>query len=231
MLGGVTIERLLQDDIARQRHFSAVQPRPAATRGHPDVMFMTARAKLGDAHTAEEALAWLTPQERLAVRRGPRSVPRAGEARESRHAGPAGVALGVVGAPAVDRSSEIPRLWRRPLRLRLLHPGRRATNAAHMHTAGACSRPLLAVTAASSIALVAHAGAPEPTTRCAAAASLVNIGMVAPQVVAKCGSRRTRASRRSRRRVRTPKGTIAASARCASSAGPTIAATASFRRC
>jgi membrane glycosyltransferase len=67
MLGGITMERLLRDDIARQRHFSAVQPRPAATRGHPDVMFMTARAKLGDAHTAEEALAWLTPQERLAV--------------------------------------------------------------------------------------------------------------------------------------------------------------------
>jgi membrane glycosyltransferase len=67
MLGGVTIERLLKDDIARQRHFSAAQPRPAATRGHPDVMFMTARAKLADAHTVEEALAWLTPQERLAV--------------------------------------------------------------------------------------------------------------------------------------------------------------------
>ena len=67
MLGGVTIERLLKDDIARQRHFSATQPRPEATRGHPDVMFMTARAKLADAHTVAEALAWLTPQERLAV--------------------------------------------------------------------------------------------------------------------------------------------------------------------
>jgi hypothetical protein len=30
-------------------------------------MFMTARAKLGDAHTAEEALGWLSPAERLAV--------------------------------------------------------------------------------------------------------------------------------------------------------------------
>jgi membrane glycosyltransferase len=67
MLRGVTIERLLRDDIARQRHFSVVQPRPPGTRGHPDVMFMTARAKLGDAHTIAEALAWLTPQERLAV--------------------------------------------------------------------------------------------------------------------------------------------------------------------
>ncbi len=67
MLDGVTIERLLRDDLARQRHFSAVQPRAPATRGHPDVMFMTARAKLGDAHTVEEALGWLTAQERLAV--------------------------------------------------------------------------------------------------------------------------------------------------------------------
>jgi membrane glycosyltransferase len=67
LLDGVTIERLLSDEIARQRHFAAVQPRPPATRGHPDVMFITARAKLGDAHTAAEALSWLSQPERLAV--------------------------------------------------------------------------------------------------------------------------------------------------------------------
>ena len=67
MLDGVTIERLVSDEVARQRHFAAVQPRPPATRGHPDVMFITARAKLGDAHTAAEALSWLSPPERLAV--------------------------------------------------------------------------------------------------------------------------------------------------------------------
>jgi len=67
LLDGVTIERLLSDEVARQRHFAAVQPRPPATRGHPDVMFITARAKLGDAHTAAEALSWLSPPERLAV--------------------------------------------------------------------------------------------------------------------------------------------------------------------
>jgi membrane glycosyltransferase len=67
LLDGITIERLLSDEIARQRHFAAVQPRPSATRGHPDVMFITARAKLGDAHTAAEALSWLSPPERLAV--------------------------------------------------------------------------------------------------------------------------------------------------------------------
>jgi len=67
LLDGVTIERLLADELARQRHFAAVLPRPPATRGHPDVMFITARAKLGDAQTAAEALSWLTPPERLAV--------------------------------------------------------------------------------------------------------------------------------------------------------------------
>lgn len=67
LLDGVTIERLLSDELARQRHFGAVQPRPAPTRGHPDVMFITARAKLADAQTAGEALSWLTPPERLAV--------------------------------------------------------------------------------------------------------------------------------------------------------------------
>jgi membrane glycosyltransferase len=67
LLAGITIERLLSDEVARQRHFAAVLPRPPATRGHPDVMFITARAKLGDAHTAAEALSWLSPPERLAV--------------------------------------------------------------------------------------------------------------------------------------------------------------------
>jgi membrane glycosyltransferase len=67
LLDGVTIERVLSDELARQRHFAAVQPRPPPTRGHPDVMFITARAKLADAHTAAEALSWLTPPEQLAV--------------------------------------------------------------------------------------------------------------------------------------------------------------------
>jgi membrane glycosyltransferase len=67
LLRGVTVDRLLGDELARQRHFAAVQPRPAPMRGHPDVMYITARAKLADAQTAAEALSWLTPPERLAV--------------------------------------------------------------------------------------------------------------------------------------------------------------------
>jgi len=67
IVAGATIVRLIEDDLARQHHFGGVLPRPAATRGHPDVMLMTACAKLGDAHTVAEALSWLTPPERLAV--------------------------------------------------------------------------------------------------------------------------------------------------------------------
>jgi membrane glycosyltransferase len=63
----VTIEALLRDEEARQRHFAAVVPRPPAPRGKPDVLLMAARAKVADARTASEALSWLTPAERLAV--------------------------------------------------------------------------------------------------------------------------------------------------------------------
>lgn len=67
VVDGATFMHLVDDDLARQRHFSGVLPRPAPTRGHPDVMVMTARAKLADAHTVAEAIGWLTPPERLAV--------------------------------------------------------------------------------------------------------------------------------------------------------------------
>lgn len=66
-LEGLNLERLMRDELARQRHFAGVLPRPPATRGHPDVVFITARAKLGDARTAAEALAWLSPAERMVV--------------------------------------------------------------------------------------------------------------------------------------------------------------------
>jgi membrane glycosyltransferase len=62
-----TLEHLVADENARQRHFAAVLPRPPAARGKPDVTFMTARAKLADARNVHEALSWLAPPERLAV--------------------------------------------------------------------------------------------------------------------------------------------------------------------
>jgi membrane glycosyltransferase len=66
-IGAITVERLLRDDRARQRHFAGVTPRPQAARGKPDIALLSARAKLADAHSQEEAMHWLTPPERLAV--------------------------------------------------------------------------------------------------------------------------------------------------------------------
>jgi len=66
-LQGATIEHLLGDEPARQRHFGAVLPRPPAQRGKPDVAYLTARAKLADARNVHEALGWLSAPERLAV--------------------------------------------------------------------------------------------------------------------------------------------------------------------
>jgi membrane glycosyltransferase len=67
MLHAVTIERLLGDETARQRHFAAVLPRPPPQRGKPDVAYLTSRAKLADARNVHEALGWLSAPERLAV--------------------------------------------------------------------------------------------------------------------------------------------------------------------
>ncbi len=67
LVEAATMQRLIEDAEACERHFASVLPRRAPTRGHPDVMLMTARAKVGDAHGVAEALYWLTPPERLAV--------------------------------------------------------------------------------------------------------------------------------------------------------------------
>src|SRR5262245_2039770 len=66
-LQAATIEHLLGDEVARQRHFAVVLPRPPAQRGKPDVAYLTARAKLADARNVHEALGWLAAPERLAV--------------------------------------------------------------------------------------------------------------------------------------------------------------------
>lgn len=66
-LAPLTLERLLVDEAARQRHFANVTPRPPAPRGEPDLPYLTARAKLSDARTVGEALEWLTPPERAVV--------------------------------------------------------------------------------------------------------------------------------------------------------------------
>ncbi len=52
---------------ARLRHIEDNLPRPADPPGQPDPHFFTARQKLADATTLEEALQWLTPLERVEV--------------------------------------------------------------------------------------------------------------------------------------------------------------------
>jgi membrane glycosyltransferase len=63
----VTIERLLGDEAARQRHFAVVLPHPPPQRGKPDVAQLTGRAKIADARNLHEALGWLAAPERLAA--------------------------------------------------------------------------------------------------------------------------------------------------------------------
>ena len=52
---------------ARLAHIYGNLPRPADPRGRPDPHAFTAEQKLVDARTLEEALAWLTPIERVEV--------------------------------------------------------------------------------------------------------------------------------------------------------------------
>ena len=62
-----TIESLLKDSSARIAHFHTLLQRPPGPRGQPDVDRLTARAKVEEATSVREALAWLTPRERLAL--------------------------------------------------------------------------------------------------------------------------------------------------------------------
>jgi Protein of unknown function (DUF2845) len=78
----------------------------------------------------------------------------------------------------------------------------------HICTRPAHARGLTAVTAAMLLALVAQPAArADDTMRCGSV--LINIGMVAPQVAAKCGMPKDKNVTEIPRRVRTPKGTVA----------------------
>jgi membrane glycosyltransferase len=63
---------LAHDREARLTHISGNLPRPADPRGHPDPFAFTAEQKLKDARWLDEALAWLTPVERVEVAGNPR---------------------------------------------------------------------------------------------------------------------------------------------------------------
>ncbi|GJM23224.1 MAG: glucans biosynthesis glucosyltransferase H [Planctomycetota bacterium] len=66
-LEGVDLDLLAADPLARRRHFDALEPWPASPPGQPDVERLTARAKLADATSLEQALGWLDKRERLVL--------------------------------------------------------------------------------------------------------------------------------------------------------------------
>jgi len=59
------------DPAARLRHLSGNLPPPSAVPGHPDADLLTARQKLHDAQTLDDALGWLAPRERIWVAADP----------------------------------------------------------------------------------------------------------------------------------------------------------------
>jgi membrane glycosyltransferase len=61
------LRHLARNREARLTHINGNLARPADPRGHPDPFAFTAEQKLKDARSLEEALAWLTPVERVEV--------------------------------------------------------------------------------------------------------------------------------------------------------------------
>jgi membrane glycosyltransferase len=61
------LRALAQDARKRVTHLATNLPAPAPVRGNPDAERLTAEQKLRDARTLDEALAWLTPRERVFV--------------------------------------------------------------------------------------------------------------------------------------------------------------------
>ncbi|HEX7114446.1 MAG TPA: glucans biosynthesis glucosyltransferase MdoH [Steroidobacter sp.] len=64
---------------ARYAHISGNLPRPPESRGHPDPHRLTAERKVQEARTLSEALAWLSPHERVHVAGDPRLLERLSE--------------------------------------------------------------------------------------------------------------------------------------------------------
>jgi membrane glycosyltransferase len=63
----VTLERLVREESSRRQHFAMGLSPPAPPRGCPDVRRLSAALKIADAAHTDEALAWLTTQERIAL--------------------------------------------------------------------------------------------------------------------------------------------------------------------
>lgn len=64
-LAGISVEKLLDDPELADRHFALAGEKWPVVRGNPDVDYLTLSAKIDDAATRPEVLAWLKPSERM----------------------------------------------------------------------------------------------------------------------------------------------------------------------
>lgn len=66
-VGTVDLEQLIFNKDMADRHFALVSESPPVERGNPDLAAASARLKIADAHSVDEALGWLTAEECIAV--------------------------------------------------------------------------------------------------------------------------------------------------------------------
>jgi membrane glycosyltransferase len=66
-VGPLTLPALLRDHRLSSRHFAVATPPPPSPRGTPDLARAAAALKISDAQHRDEALEWLSGQERMAV--------------------------------------------------------------------------------------------------------------------------------------------------------------------
>ena len=66
-LQNVTVQSVILQPLFREAHLSMQGVALAVERGQPPIHQMSGRYKIADAHNIEEALEWMTPQEKLAV--------------------------------------------------------------------------------------------------------------------------------------------------------------------
>lgn len=67
LINDIDLEYLIFNPGAADRHFALATERPPAERGKPDMAAASARLKIADARSIDEALDWLTAEERTAV--------------------------------------------------------------------------------------------------------------------------------------------------------------------
>ena len=63
----VNVTSVIADASIRHSHFSLVAPAPKPQRGHPPIDYISARYKIAEANSREEALGWMSNKEKIAL--------------------------------------------------------------------------------------------------------------------------------------------------------------------